>query len=368
MNKIKVYFLALLFLNICILQMAAKSKKCNRYNPKKELLENLMEISKKGIMFGHQDDPVYGIGWNGDSNRSDVKSVCGDYPAVMGFDLGHLELGRTHNLDSVSFDRIRFEIQQQFKRGGMITLSWHLNNPLTGGSSWDISNPNVVKSILKGGEKHDLFISWLDELVIFFKSLKTDKGQIIPVLFRPWHEHTGSWFWWGENFCSPEEYKSLWIMTHDYFESKGVNNLLYAYSPGSEGTDGIYMKKYPGDTYVDLFGLDIYQFSNQQPGEFANQLDFFLAYITKLGIKYNKPIALTETGYRKIPDFTWWTKTLLPVLEKYPISYVLVWRNAHDQPDQHFGPFPTHPSVANFIEFYKNKKTLFCKDIKNELY
>ena len=42
-------------------------------------------------MFGHHDDPVYGIGWDGDENRSDVKSVCGDYPAMMSFDLGRME-------------------------------------------------------------------------------------------------------------------------------------------------------------------------------------------------------------------------------------------------------------------------------------
>ena len=87
-------------------------------------------------MYGHQDDPVYGVGWVGDENRSDVKSVCNDYPAVMGFDLGHLELGDSTNLDGVPFRRMRKEIVSQFERGGMVTLSWHLDNPLTGGTAW----------------------------------------------------------------------------------------------------------------------------------------------------------------------------------------------------------------------------------------
>ncbi|GAK35868.1 mannan endo-1,4-beta-mannosidase [Bacteroides graminisolvens DSM 19988 = JCM 15093] len=59
----------------------------------KNLLINLGTIHQKGFMFGHHDDPVYGIGWEGDADRSDVKSVCGDYPAVMSFDLGRIELG-----------------------------------------------------------------------------------------------------------------------------------------------------------------------------------------------------------------------------------------------------------------------------------
>ena len=74
-------------------------------------------------MFGHQDDPLYGVGWNGDSGRSDVKSVVGDYPAVMGFDIGHIELSNDKSLDNIWFDRIRQEIIDQYNRGGMSTIS-----------------------------------------------------------------------------------------------------------------------------------------------------------------------------------------------------------------------------------------------------
>ena len=87
------------------------------------LLANLREISANGYLVGHQDDPVYGVGWVGDSCRSDVKSVCNDYPAVIGFDLGHLELGDSLNLDGVPFDRMKQEIIRQYDRGGMVTLS-----------------------------------------------------------------------------------------------------------------------------------------------------------------------------------------------------------------------------------------------------
>ena len=81
------------------------------------LLANLKKVSSRGFMFGHHDDTNYGIGWEGDEGRSDVKSVCGDYPAVISFDLGHLELGDTLSLDKVPFSKIRREILNQYKRG-----------------------------------------------------------------------------------------------------------------------------------------------------------------------------------------------------------------------------------------------------------
>ena len=108
------------------------------------LLKNLIAQGDSGVyMFGHHDDTMYGLGWRADyendsivGTRSDVQSVCGDLPSVMSFDLGRIELEDENNLDRVRFDRIRKEILRQFERGGMTTLSWHVNNPLSGGNSW----------------------------------------------------------------------------------------------------------------------------------------------------------------------------------------------------------------------------------------
>ena len=109
------------------------------------LLANLKKIPSKGIMLGHHDDTVYGIGWEGEEGRSDVKSVCGDYPAVISFDLGELELGNAANLDKVPFDKIRKEIINQYQRGrAWFSLSWHARNPKTGGDAWDVSDTTVV--------------------------------------------------------------------------------------------------------------------------------------------------------------------------------------------------------------------------------
>ena len=71
------------------------------------LYNNLKKLLNKGIMFGHQDDLAYGVGWKYEPGRSDIKDVTGDYPAVYGFELGRLELDHEVNLDSVPFDKMK---------------------------------------------------------------------------------------------------------------------------------------------------------------------------------------------------------------------------------------------------------------------
>ena len=343
------------------------------------LLAHLHAISANGYLIGHQDDPVYGVGWVGDSCRSDVKSVCGDFPAVIGFDLGHLELGDSVNLDGVPFDRMRDEIIRHFDRGGMVTLSWHLDNPLTGGSAWvkpdslTDQEKQTVASVLEGGECHEKFLGWLDILASFINSLETPYGVKVPVLFRPWHEHTGSWFWWGQNLCTTEQYKALWKLTVDQLKQRGVNNVLYAYSPGTEfnGDAAKYLERWPGDEIVDVIGFDSYCTNNAEDtvaiNNYASSLDLNLKALCDIAKQHNVVPALTETGMESLGKADWWTSTLMPVLNKYPIAYVLLWRNAHNKPGHFYMPYPGQKTVSDFVKFYNDKRTLFVKDV-NGLY
>ena len=120
------------------------------------LAERLQKSVESGvIMYGHQDDLVYGHTWQvldaggDDFSRSDVKAVCGNYPAVLGLELGELELGGGKNIDGVPFDVIARAAQVHYARGGIVTFSWHPRNPLTGGDAWDVSSDKVVESILE---------------------------------------------------------------------------------------------------------------------------------------------------------------------------------------------------------------------------
>ena len=335
--------------------ISIKSKETNN------LLDNLKKVSLRGFMFGHHDDTVYGIGWEGDEGESDVKRVCGDYPAVISFDLGELELDSTVNLDKVPFDKIEKEIINQYYRGEMISLSWHARNPMTGGDAWDIKDSTVVKSILPGGINHQKFVGWLDKVSAFISSLQTADNVKVPILFRPWHENTGSWFWWGEQLCTPDEYKALWEMTVNHFRLNGVNNILYAYSPGTEPKDTAqYLERYPGDEMVDVIGLDTYQFNRNI---FLSKLDKSLAILDSIGKTHDKVYAVTEIGYEGIPDAKWWTGTLLPALTQYSLAYALVWRNARERVTHFYAPYPGQVSATDFVEFYKHPKTLFAEEV-----
>lgn len=375
MNK-RTFHIALLMMVTIAMATACSAKLSNQNmtNTKitsrtletQHLLNNLITLPEKGFMFGHQDSPMYGIGWNGDADRSDVKSVAGDYPAVMGFDLSKIEIVKADNIDGVPFGRMREEIIKQYNRGGVITISWHMNNPLTDGDTWDVKTPGVVKAVLNDPEIHAKFMDWLKKGTDFLKTLKTANGTKIPIIFRPYHEHTGSWFWWGQNNCTTEEYVQLWRMTHDFFAKEGLNNLLWACSPDFQGKGESFLERYPGDDYVDVLGFDTYHFIPDNGTEkYINVMNATLTQLTKLGKEKNKPIAVTETGLEGLPIADWWTNILYPVLDKYPVSYVLVWRNAHDKVNHFYAPYPGQKSAEDFVKFYNLPKTLFCKDIPN---
>jgi mannan endo-1,4-beta-mannosidase len=333
------------------------------------LFRSLYELQSKGIMYGHQDDLMYGYKWWYEKNRSDTKDFTGDYPAVAGFELGHLELGDDRSLDSVSFSQMAEQIKAHYKRGGIITISWHLNNPLTmqdpeavkkrqGGTAWDVSSKEVVASILPGGKNNELFNTWLDRLAGFFKGLKDDKGKPIPFIFRPYHEHSGSFFWWGTNICTDKEYAALWRYTVNFLrDKKKIHNILYAYNTDRVTSLEQYMKGYPGDDIIDMLSIDMYD----RGEEFGRELDNALGFVTAEAAKRNKLTALSETGGRW-GKADWWSTVLLPVVSKYSVGYVLTWRHTY-MPRFPIGnknqPFPD-----DFLNFYNSPRSLFLKDIQ----
>ncbi len=294
----------------------------------KALYKNLHQLTNNYTMFGHQDALAYGVGWKNIKGKSDVKDVVGEYPAIYGWDIGRIEHGSDKNIDGVSFDKMREYIKKGYKNGGVITISWHFDNPLTGGSSWDTTH-HTVKSILPKGEKHQLYLKWLDRAAEFMLSLKGSKGELIPVLFRPFHEHTGHWFWWGSNTTTPQQLKEIWIFTANYLrEVKKLNNLILVYNTNDFKTVDDFLKAYPGDDYVDVLSFDTYQFGMEKKDHFIAEIKRQSEIVTTLAKQKNKLAAFAETGFENIPDANWWTETLYPAIKDYKLSYVMVWRNA----------------------------------------
>ncbi|HNP20934.1 MAG TPA: glycosyl hydrolase [Panacibacter sp.] len=332
------------------------------------LYHNLQKLRQKGIMFGHQDDLAYGVGWQYENGRSDVKDVTGDYPAVYGWELGRIEIDQPQNLDGVPFDLMKKFIREGYERGGVITISWHLNNPLTGKSAWDPA-PGTVASVLPGAAKNELYKSWLDKVADFMLSLKDKNGDPIPVIFRPFHELNGSWFWWGKNHCPADELMQLYRFTETYLRDvKNVHNLLYAFNTDRFSSEAEYLERYPGDEYVDVIGFDIYQRGTDN-AKFIDETGKSLTTLEKIATGKNKIPALTEFGYSGLPDPTWWTNVLLKAVQPHHISYMLAWRNAGKKTDgseEFYIPYKGQASAGDFILFYKSKRTLFESDIAKE--
>ena len=350
------------FRYIAIIATAVSLESCSspqEPTPADSLKQQLTSYVEQGqIMFGHQDDYMYGHSWkleDGDTDytRSDVQATCGKYPAVYGMDLGGIEMGWEANLDRNLFKHMRAAAVAHYERGGVITFSWHPRNPLTGGDAWDVTSDQVVASILLGGERHEHFVTWLSKAADFLESMKTADGTPVPVIWRPWHEHTGSWFWWGQKLCTTEQYKALWQLTYDYMvNQRGLTNLVWAYSPGAGGLDAeLFAERYPGDEIVDMVGFDCYQYGDNASymREMKNALE-----VTKIfAEEHGKLMAVTETGYEGIKDENWWTEVFYQSFKDYPVSYVLVWRNACDADMQHhfYAPYQEHTSAADFKAF-----------------
>jgi hypothetical protein len=334
------------------------------------LYKNLYRLRGKNILFGHQDDPCYGVGWKYIDGRSDIRDVTGEFPAVYGFDLGRTELGLAYNLDSVPFEKTRIFIREAYERGGVITLSWHLNNPLTGGTAWD-NKPGAVASILPGGEKNALYTLWLDRVADFLASLKGKNGEQIPIILRLFHELNGGWFWWGKNQCTADEMKQLWRYTIHYLRNeKKIHHLLYAFNTDKFYSGSEYVERYPGDELIDILGFDVYQGGQLKDNHaFAVFLNRGLDLIDSIALSHHKIPALTEFGYNQVPDSSWWTKVFYPAIANHQIVYALAWRNAGKKQSgnaEYYVPYAGSASASDFKKMSSSGEILFENGIKSK--
>ncbi len=336
----------------------------------KALYSNLKKISENNILFGHQHATQYGHGWAGDENRSDIKSVTGSHPAVLGVDFSGL-YGRPDSLIEKEKFSLQKYITETYNRGGIITVAWHFNNPVSKTNFYwnDSTAVAAVKNIIPGGSHHQKYKSILKTIADLANTTIGNDRKLVPMIFRPYHEFDGDWFWWGRKHCSIDEFKSLWQFTVSYLrDSLQVHNFIYAFSPDNRfTTEEKYLERYPGNEWVDLVGMDNY-------GDFGRDGHYDLeAGYNKLKIvsdyaqKNGKLAAFTETGLESIPDSIWWTGKLLKTLQKsnLKLCYVLVWRNDSRSPTHYYAPYPGQVSENDFMKFYNDLYTLFEKDLKS---
>jgi mannan endo-1,4-beta-mannosidase len=337
----------------------------------KALLSQLWRTQEKGIMFGHHDDLLYGRYWMAEPGRSDIKDVVGDYPAVYSIDFAEImDSGSAVDGYDLNEDRKR-TIIEAYERGEVITANLHLGNPLTGGDAWDNSSDQVVKEILTDGSETNIkYKGWLDNLAEFANNLKDGSGTLIPILFRPYHEHTQSWSWWGSTSTTQEEFIGLWRFTIEYLkEEKGVHNFLYAISPQLDGMATVdhLLYRWPGDEYVDFIGMDSYHGTNRDA--FIRNLK----NLESLSKEKKKPAGVTETGMEGIREYgsnepidDYWTEQIMLPFIGRELSMVVMWRNQYDPNENghhYYAPFEGHSSSDDFIEMYESSLFLFSEDL-----
>jgi mannan endo-1,4-beta-mannosidase len=180
----------------------------------------------------------------------------GKYPAMNGFDLIFLHVSPTNwiNYEDVS------PVEEWWNNNGIVSLCWHWNVPKTPGSSEhtfrvEQTTFDIANALVDGTWENEIVKADVAEVIGILKRLQ---AKNIPVLWRPLHEASGGWFWWGKD-KKPEPCKVLWRWMYDYFKDEGINNLIWVWTvdvdPTKNKSD---IDWYPGDEYVDMIGLDVY--------------------------------------------------------------------------------------------------------------
>ncbi|MEP6929408.1 MAG: glycosyl hydrolase [Flavobacterium sp.] len=339
------------------------------------LFYNLKKLAKTKTAIGQQD--AFNSFYQDAEGDSDIKKNTGFDPAVIGSDFMFITDKNNNNQLGNWFyqqeQKIINDTKAAYAKGMINTFCWHLREPNKEESFYvsDMTTEQkttAFKSILPGGVNHEWYRKKLDKVASVVSNMKGTNGELIPIIFRPFHEFDGSWFWWGASFCTPEEYKTAYQFTVDYLKNtKGVHNILYAFSPdNSYATENNYLSRYPGDKYVDVLGMDNYgDFDNKgQTG--ANTANSKLKIISDLAINKVKIAALTETGYRVtgsiVPVKDWFSTYLYSALtsNSIEVSYALFWNN---NTDGYYVPNGSVSNAGDFNAFSKKTKTALVNSL-----
>ncbi|SFI84118.1 mannan endo-1,4-beta-mannosidase [Kaistella treverensis] len=344
------------------------------------LFYNLYKNAGSKILVGHQD--AFYSYYQNDASMSDVKKTIGSDPAMIGLDFMFIT-DKNYQANSSNWyyqqeQKIIAAAKEAYNKGMAVTFCWHLREPFQETDFYttnmtDEQKQNAFKSILPNGAKHNWYKLKLDKVASVFNNLIGNDGKKIPVIFRPFHEFDGNWFWWGANYCTADEYNQAYQFTVSYLrDTKGVHNVLYAFSPDASYNNSVsYLQRYPGDSYVDILGMDNYiDFYNQNSAgvTLANQK---LQMISDLAVQKNKIAALTETGYsssnttpRTAAHFT---DLVFPAItnNNIKISYINFWSNYQDN---YFVPTPATPYATDFKNFTLKPKMTLQNNIGTSLY
>ena len=224
-------------------------KKCRISNPNASdsavrLYEYLCGIFGKKMLTAQQESVWVG---SPDKELKYIKETTGKLPAIRGLDF----------IDG-DFDGVVSRAKAWHGKGGIVTICWHTG--LYGGGYTECKEnvPDFDKLLTTGTDEHKAMLQSWDKAA---EALAELRDCDIPVLWRPFHEFDGGWFWWGKG--GSESFIKLWRLMYDYFtHQKGLNNLIWVLGYADFVLDGWY----PGDGYCDIIGSDTYNNSPHKAG------------------------------------------------------------------------------------------------------
>ena len=342
------------------------------------------------VLYGHQNELHKKVGVKLPGS-SDTEDMVADQAAVMGLDAlaltgDELVLTEAEKARGLTLsEKLAGIYIPAAKQGAILTMSCHMPNfelvqkrgKVNGQYDFTGYSPNnlegdIVARILPGGDLNQVYTAYLDMVADFDARLQKAN---VPLIFRPFHENNGSWFWWGASSCTPSQYKNLFRYTVEYMRDiKGLHNLLYAYSPGGPLVDEAdYLSRYPGDAFVDIVGFDMY---HRNPAAQDAWMDGFgqtinvvadfarnhhkAAAVTECGMLYGNSAMLVKGNTR--PD---WFSEALAKAAPAKMAYFMTWSNFDesnfDEPYM-VSDKRGHELVNGFIDFYNQPASVFMKE------
>lgn len=267
------------------------------------------------------------------NNLDAGNGIPGDCRQITGKDPGFVENDFLFKRDKTFWDNEYRNTKSAISRGIVVGYCYHLGGYNSGTFRPEPADKDLVKKIIgkKDCPEKDWYFSLLDTVVtpVFMDIAK-------PVIYRPFHEMNGNWFWWGRDNCTPEEYIQLYRLTVERLRANGLNNVIMCWSPDTRLAE----EYYPGDDYVDIVGLDVYE-PGCSPYHGTEAYAKALKDLDAFAVNHKKVAVISETGLREyegvmrfpmeIPDF-WSRMVFAPILDSPQnshISYVMSWYNAN---------------------------------------
>ena len=262
--------------------------------------------------------------------KESFKSGSGQYPSIIGMDLACYGIPLMTCSDSNRTEFLKALIDY-CREGGIITASSHFQNP-TG--NW--TDRGLCRGYLGEAEIWDELLSegsalnrqLKAELDVNADFLRELGNNDVPILWRPFHEMNGGWFWWcitQENgYKVPaEKFKALWRYVYNYYEDElGLTNLIWVYSPNNNTGSLVDVNySYPGDKYVDMTGLDWYSSGKYEIGSGSY----------KQMMAHGMPVAITEYGGTNgdLDSIETWNDIQRMYSDGMKITYIMTWTGDH---------------------------------------